>query len=697
MGQGWAAPGLSRLLLLLLLCCGHPLLAPGQGTTSQGTTGQVSVNQGTTSRATTSSQTTSRHPTTSSPKPQSPNLVSDEAEASKFVEECDRRSQVVWNEYAEANWDYSTNITKEGSKILLEKNVQMANHTVKYGTWARKFDVTNFQNATMKRMIKKIQDLERAALPVKELEEYNQILLDMETTYSVASVCHSNGTCLRLEPDLTNLMATSRNSEELLWAWKGWRDKVGRSILPYFPKYVELTNKAARLNGYEDGGDSWRSMYEMPFLEYDLEQLFQELQPLYLNLHAYVRRALYRFYGSKLINLEGPIPAHLLGNMWAQSWSNIYDLVVPFPSAPRMDATEAMIKQGWTPQRMFKEADNFFTSLGLLPVPPEFWNKSMLEKPTDGREVVCHASAWDFFNGKDFRIKQCTTVNMEDLVVAHHEMGHIQYFMQYKDLPVTFREGANPGFHEAIGDVLALSVSTPKHLHKINLLSSGDGSYEEDINFLMKMALDKIAFVPFSYLVDQWRWRVFDGSITKENYNQEWWSLRLKYQGLCPPVARSQDDFDPGAKFHIPSSVPYIRDAMKLGFSRPWPEAMRLITGQPNMSAAAMMTYFKPLLDWLVTENRRHGEKLGWPQYNWTPNSARLEDSFPGSGRVNFLGLSLEEEQARVGQWVLLFLGVALLVATLGLTQRLFSIRRRSLHQPHPEPQFGSEVELRHS
>ncbi|XP_061000303.1 angiotensin-converting enzyme isoform X3 [Dama dama] len=749
MGHGWAAPGLPRLLLLLLLCYGRPLLVPGegttgQGTTSQGTTSQVTVNQQTTSQATSSSQTTIRHSTThpsttSSPKKaQSPNLVSDEAEARKFVEEYDRRSQVVWNEYAEANWNYSTNISADNSKLLMEKNLQMANHTVKYGTWARKFDVTNFQNATMKRIIKKIQDLERAALPVKELEEYNQILLDMETAYSVASVCHKNGTCLRLEPDLTKLMATSRNYQDLAWAWKSWRDNVGRSILPFFPKYVELTNKAARLNGYQDGGDSWRSMYEMPFLEEELEQLFQELQPLYLNLHAYVRRALHHHYGPEVINLEGPIPAHLLGNMWAQSWSNIYDLVAPFPSAPKMDATEAMIKQGWTPLRMFKEADNFFTSLGLLPMPPEFWNKSMLEKLTDGREVVCHASAWDFFNGKDFRIKQCTSVNMEDLVVAHHEMGHIQYFMQYKDLPVTFREGANPGFHEAIGDVLALSVSTPTHLHKINLLSSGDGGYEEDINFLLKMALDKIAFIPFSFLVDQWRWRVFDGSVTKENYNQEWWSLRLKYQGVCPPLARSQDDFDPGAKFHIPASVPYVRyfvsfiiqfqfhqalcqaaghqgplhkcdiyqskeagkllaDAMKLGFSQPWPEAMRLITGQSNMSAAAMMTYFKPLLDWLVTENGRHREKLGWPQYNWTPNSARLEGSFAGPSRVNFLGLNLEEQQARVGQWVLLFLGVALLVATLGLTQRLFSIRHHSFRRPHGGPQFGSEVELRHS
>ncbi|XP_040845401.1 angiotensin-converting enzyme isoform X4 [Ochotona curzoniae] len=691
MGQGWAAPGLPSLFFLLL-CCGHSWLAP-----SQVAARQVTAHQGTTSQLTTISQATTNNSQATTTNSQSPNLVTDEAEAGRFVEEYDRTSQVVWNEFAEANWNYNTNITTEASKILLQKNLQLANHTFKYGTWARQFDVSNFQNTTSKRIIKKVQDLERAVLPMKELEEYNQILLKMETIYSVANVCHAGGPCLQLEPDLTNLMATSRKYDELLWVWKGWRDQVGRAILPYFPKYVEFTNKAAQLNGYKDAGDSWRSMYEMTTLEQDLEQLLQELQPLYLNLHAYVRRALHHHYGAQHINLEGPIPAHLLGNMWAQTWSNIYDLVVPFPSASMMDATEAMIKQGWTPKRMFKEADDFFTSLGLLSVPPEFWNKSMLEKPKDGREVVCHASAWDFYNGKDFRIKQCTTVNMEELIVAHHEMGHIQYFMQYKHLPVALREGANPGFHEAMGDVLALSVSTPKHLHSINLLDSEGIGYEHDINFLMKMALDKIAFIPFSYLVDQWRWRVFDGSITKENYNQEWWSLRLKYQGLCPPVPRSQGDFDPGAKFHIPSSVPYIRDAMKLGFSKPWPEAMKLITGQPNMSASSMMNYFKPLMDWLLTENGRHGEKLGWPQYTWMPNSARSEGSLPDSGRVNFLGMNLDAQQARVGQWVLLFLGVALLVASLGLTQRLFSIRYQSLRRPHRGPQFGSEVELRHS
>ncbi|XP_042138912.1 angiotensin-converting enzyme isoform X2 [Peromyscus maniculatus bairdii] len=731
MGQGWATPGLPSFLFLLL-CYGNPLLVLSQVATDHVTASQEITNQPTTRSQTATLQTTIQ--TT-----QNPNLVTDEEEANRFVEEYDRTAQVLWNEYAEANWHYNTNITLEASKILLQKNKKVANYTLKYGTLAKKFDVNNFQNSTTKRIIRKVQNMDRAVLPSKELEEYNQILLDMETTYSIAEVCYSNGTCLPLEPDLTNVMATSRKYEELLWVWKGWRDKVGRAILPLFPKYVELSNKIAHLNGYADGGDSWRSLYESKNLEQDLEQLYQELQPLYLNLHAYVRRALHRHYGSQHINLDGPIPAHLLGNMWAQTWSNIYDLVAPFPSAPNLDATEAMIKQGWTPRRIFKEADDFFTSLGLLPVSAEFWNKSMLEKPTDGREVVCHASAWDFYNGKDFRIKQCTSVNMEELVIAHHEMGHIQYFMQYKDLPVAFREGANPGFHEAIGDVLALSVSTPKHLYSLNLLSSEGSGYEHDINFLMKMALDKIAFIPFSYLIDQWRWRVFDGSITKENYNQEWWSLRLKYQGLCPPVPRSQGDFDPGSKFHVPANVPYIRyfisfiiqfqfhealcraaghtgplhkcdiyqskeagkllaDTMKLGHSKPWPEAMKLITGQPNMSASAMMNYFKPLTEWLITENRRHGETLGWPQYNWTPETARSEGPFPESGRVNFLGMYLEPQQARVGQWVLLFLGATLLVATLGLTHRLFSIRQHhSLRRPHRGPQFGSEVELRHS
>ncbi|KAM9424543.1 angiotensin-converting enzyme [Pholidichthys leucotaenia] len=622
----------------------------------------------------------------------------DELDAKKLLEEYNRTAEVVWNAYTEASWQYNTDINEKNKQAMLEENLKMSAHTLEYGLKARQYDTTDFQDDLVKRIINKLSDIEKAALPSAELEEYNTLLSNMETKYSVAKVCREDNTCHPLDPDLQKIMAESRDYDELLFAWKGWRDASGKEIRQDYKRYVELANKAATLNGHSDNGAFWRSLYETPTFEQDLEALWKELEPLYLNVHAYVRRALYKKYGSKYINLKGPIPAHLLGNMWAQTWSSIMDLAIPYPDATQVDATPAMVAKGWNAIRMFQESERFFTSLGLLPMPKEFWEKSMLEKPTDGREVVCHASAWDFYNRKDFRIKQCTVITMDDLITVHHEMGHVQYFLQYKDQPVSFRDGANPGFHEAIGDVLALSVSTPKHLQSIGLLDKVENNYESDINFLMSMALDKIAFLPFGYLMDQWRWKVFDGRIPSTEYNKEWWNLRLKYQGLCPPVSRTEDDFDPGAKFHIPASVPYVRyfvsfviqfqfhkalcnaskhtgplyrcdiyqsqeagkllgDVMKLGFSKPWPEAMAMITGDSKMTAQPLMEYFQPLIQWLEEENNKHNDVRGWPDYDWKP----------AADKVNFLGLNVDSSAAIVGQWVLLVLGVVLVVAVISL------------------------------
>uniref|UniRef100_A0A8C3B1B4 Angiotensin-converting enzyme n=1 Tax=Cyclopterus lumpus TaxID=8103 RepID=A0A8C3B1B4_CYCLU len=584
----------------------------------------------------------------------------DELEAKKFLDDYNSTAEVMWNAYTEASWMYNTDINKANKQ--LEKNLQLSAHTLRYGQQARQYDTTDFQDSSVKRIMKKLSDIERAALSTAQLEEYNTLLSNMETKYSVAEVCRDNGACHPLDPDLQKIMAESRDYDELLFAWKGWRDAAGKVLRQDYKRYVELANTAAKLNGHSDNGAFWRSLYETPTFEEDLEALWKELEPLYQNVHAYVRRALYKKYGSEHINLKGPIPAHLLGNMWAQTWSGIMDLAMPYPDATQVDATPAMVSQGWNASRMFQESDKFFTSLGLLPMPQEFWDKSMLEKPSDGRQVVCHASAWDFYNRKDFRIKQCTVVTMDDLITAHHEMGHVQYFLQYKDRPVSFRDGANPGFHEAIGDVLALSVSTPKHLQSIGLLDKVENNYESDINFLMSMALDKIAFLPFGYLMDQWRWKVFDGRIPSTEYNKEWWNLRMKYQGLCPPVTRTEEDFDAGAKFHIPANVPYVRyfvsfiiqfqfhkalcdaakhtgplhtcdiyksqeagkrlgDVMKLGFSKPWPEAMTMITGQPKMKAQPLMDYFQPLIQWLEKENNKNNDVRGWPDYDWKPSS----------------------------------------------------------------------------
>uniref|UniRef100_A0A8C3WTT6 Angiotensin-converting enzyme n=1 Tax=Catagonus wagneri TaxID=51154 RepID=A0A8C3WTT6_9CETA len=575
-----------------------------------------------------------------------------ETVAKAFLQFYEHTAQVVWNQFMEATWNYVTNITNKNREEMLLKDMERSQHTLYFGTRAHLFKIDDFQDPDVKRMLSKLQNVYKAALPKDELQEYNQILAYMKTTYSMAQVCLSEGPCLPLEPDLEEIMATSRDQEELLWAWQGWRDAVGLQVRMTFERYVQLSNKAAKLNGYKDMGAMWRSAYESDTLERDVEQLYEELQPLYLNLHTYVRRALYRFYGPQLINLRGPIPAHVLGNMWAQSWVSILDLVLPFPEKPPEDVTRIMRGQV-RPKKMFQEAEKFFTSLGLLSTPPEFWKNSMMERPTDGREVECHASAWDFYNGEDFRIKKCTEVTIEDLLSIFHQMGHIQYFLQYKNLSVIFRTGANPAFEEAVGSVITLSASSHSQLLTRGLLS------QEEVNVLMSIALEMVAFIPFAYLVDLFRWKVFDGTIQKAVYNQEWWNLRLKYQGLCPPIPRTEDDFDPGAKFHISASMPYIRyffslvlqfqfhealckasghvgplhrcniynsknagklleDVLKLGSSKPWPEVLQKITGETKVSTKALMTYFKPLLNWLVTENVRHGEILGWPDFSCT-------------------------------------------------------------------------------
>ncbi|XP_053426752.1 angiotensin-converting enzyme-like protein Ace3 [Nycticebus coucang] len=638
-----------------------------------------------------------------------------ETQAKMFLQFYDQTAQVVLNQFMEATWNYVTNITRKNQEEMLRKDVERSQFMVYFGTRARLFKTDQFQDQVVKRMLSKLQDIGKAALPQDELREYNKLLAYMETTYSMAQVCMNEGPCLPLEPDLEEVMATSRDQKELLWAWQGWRDAVGRQIRTIFGQYVHLSNKAAQLNGYNDMGALWRSKYESDTLQEELDQLFQELQPLYLNLHAYVRRALHRHYGPQVIDLRGPIPAHLLGNMWAQSWVNILDLVLPFPNKAPEDITKIMKGQHWKPEKMFQEAEKFFTSLGLLSAPPNFWQNSMLERPTDGREVECHASAWNFYRDDDFRIKKCTEVTIEDLLSIFHQMGHIQYFLQYKNLSVIFRTGANPAFEEAVGSAITLSASSHKYLLNKGLLSLQHQDSEEEVNFLMNIALEKIAFIPFSYLMDLFRWKVFDGTIRKDIYNQEWWNLRLRYQGLCPPIPRSEEDFDPGAKFHISASVPYIRyflglvlqfqfhealckaaghtgplhqcdiynskkagkllgDALKLGSSQPWPEVLKKLTGQSTVSTKALMTYFKPLLNWLVTENVQQGDILGWPDFTCT-----YEEK--DTNKVTFLSLELDSDKASFGQWVLLTLCFILLLVALGLAYRLYFLEKQSLAQ----------------
>jgi len=480
--------------------------------------------------------------------------------------------------------------------------------------------------------------------------ELAAIVAKLEGMYGKGKWCgpDGKGKCRDLE-QLTDVMAKSRKYDELLDAWAGWHS-IARPMRPLYARFVELSNEGAKAIGFPNTGELWRSGYDMSAADFekDTDRLWNQLKPLYQDLHCYVRSKLAQAYRGK-VPRDGPIPAHLLGNMWAQEWNNIYPLVVPYLSEASLDVDAGLKRQKYDPVKLVKLGEAFFRSLGLDPLPKSFWERSMLTKPKD-REVVCHASAWDVTYSDDLRIKMCIKIREEDLITIHHELGHDYYFHAYYKLPVLYQAGANDGFHEAIGDALTLSI-TPGYLKQLGLLNAVPKSDKGLINEQMKSALEKVAFLPFGKMIDQWRWDVFSAKTTPASYNAAWWALRRKYQGVESPIPRSEDDFDPGAKYHIPANVPYTRyflarilqfqfhrglckaagykgplhecsiygskeagkrlwSMLQLGASKPWPEALAVMTGERELDAGALLEYYQPLSAWLKQQNA--GQKCGW-------------------------------------------------------------------------------------
>ena len=479
-------------------------------------------------------------------------------------------------------------------------------------------------------------------------EEETRIVTSMQSDYGKGKYCPKPGVCHDLG-QLEGIMASSRDPKQLLDAWEGWRT-ISPPMRDRYKRFVELSNQGARDLGFADTGALWRSKYDMSPDEFsaEVDRLWGQVQPLYTALHCYVRGKLQEKYGKELVPDGKPIPAHLLGNMWAQSWENVYDLVKPPQQGSTVDLTALVQGRKMDAKEMVRTGERFFMSLGLPALPETFWERSMLVKPRD-REVVCHASAWDVDYLDDIRLKMCIKVDGEDFVTVHHELGHNFYQRAYKNQPPLFRDSANDGFHEALGDTLALSI-TPAYLAKIGFLPS-EPKDANDVDLLLRRALEKISFLPFGLMVDQWRWQVFSGKVTPDHYNQAWWDLARKYQGIAPPVARSEKDFDPGAKYHVAANVPYARyflahllqfqfhralseaagqtgplhrrtiygskaagerlnAMMEMGQSKPWPEALKAMTGSDKMDASAVLDYFAPLKKWLDEQNK--GRACGW-------------------------------------------------------------------------------------
>ena len=451
-------------------------------------------------------------------------------------------------------------------------------------------------------------------------------------------------------PDLEDIMFHSRDYDELLDAWRGWRT-ISSPMRDEYSRYVELANEGARELGYADLGEMWRAKYDMSPADFEAEteRLWQQVKPLYDQLHCYVRARLGQVYGEDKVPQDDPIPAHLLGNMWAQEWGYLYDIMEPYPGVADLDVDKTLETKDYSPQEMVRSAENFYVSLGMPRLPDTFWERSMFVKPAD-RDVVCHASAWGLDGGRDLRIKMCIKSNYEDLKTIYHELGHNFYQRAYSDQPPLFRGGAHGGFHEAIGDTITLSM-TPEYLAQVGLIGSAEESDQAVINRQMQMALDKIAFLPFAKMIDEWRWAVFSGKVVPSDYNKAWWELRTRYQGIAPPVERTEADFDPGAKYHIPANVSYTRyflarimqfqfqrslcgiaghqgdlqscsiygskeagqkfyEMLEAGQSVPWQDTLEKLTGTREMDATAIIDYFRPLMDYLEKQNA--GRSCSW-------------------------------------------------------------------------------------
>ena len=571
----------------------------------------------------------------------------------EFLKEANETTLRLGTVAGTAGWIYSTNITRDTEDLNARTNELAIDAGKRLAKEAAKYD-----NAQVTPEERRQLNLLKLSLEVvtpsdsKESEELTRIASGLEATYGKGKWCKDAlkpETCLDIEK-ITDILAKSRDEQQIRAAWEGWHT-ISVPMRKDYTRFVELANKGAKELGFADTGAMWRLKYDMPAEGFtkEVDRLWEQVRPLYVSLHAYVRMKLHEKYGAS-VPAEGPIPAHLLGNIWAQDWGNVLDLASPGTADAGYSLTKVLEQRKTSATDMVKMGERFYTSLGFAPLPATFWERSLFVKPRD-REVVCHASAWDIDYAEDVRIKMCIDATEEDFSTIHHELGHNFYQRAYQHQPVLFRDSANQAFHEAIGDTVALSV-TPEYLVKIGLLDKAPDA-SRDIGLLLSRAMEKVAFLPFGLVIDQWRWDVFNGKITAADYNKAWWDRRLKYQGVAPPSPRGEAFFDPGAKYHVPANYSYTRyflahilqfqfhrelsklagcttalhrcsiygsttagsklDAMlKMGTSRPWPEALEAMTGSRQMDATAIIDYFAPLKTWLDDQVVKGKSKGGW-------------------------------------------------------------------------------------
>jgi peptidyl-dipeptidase A len=580
------------------------------------------------------------------------------AEADAFVRDVNVEYKRLSNDLGHASWVKSTYITTDSEYLEAQANEKLLEFVARKVKEAQRFAGVQLSPETARALyvLRYSAGLPAPSDPAKRAR-LAAISTELESIYGKGKYCSPKlrgkgedpkGECLTVD-EINRLLGKQRDHDLLLEAWRGWHT-ISPPMRSMYGELVTLGNEGARELGFRDMAEIWKGGYDMSDAEFEREadRLWQLVRPLYEKLHCFARARLAKQYGAH-VDKKQPIPAHLLGNLWAQEWQNLYPMMEPFPGRGTVDLDKAIQQKKYDAVKMVKLGEQFFTSLGMPPLPKTFWERSLLLKPKD-REVVCHASAWDIGFSGDIRIKMCIRPEYDDLMTIHHELGHNYYYLLYGNLPPLFQSGANDGFHEGIGDTLVLSM-TPGYLKQIGILDAAPDDPKSDLNALMRRALEAIAFLPFGKVVDEWRWRVFDGRTAPTDYNKSWWELRRKYQGIAPAVPRSEADFDPGAKYHVPANVPYTRyfiarilqyqfhralcraaghqgplyrcsiygsapagaklmAMLRLGSSRPWADALAELSGERTMDASAIIDYYAPLAQWLDEQNK--GETCGW-------------------------------------------------------------------------------------
>ena len=571
-----------------------------------------------------------------------------------FLESVEQENLIEGPTVSSASWISSNFITYDSQKVIADYSKR---YTLKALEISRKASSFNELSTTSsnRRQLELLKGSFVMPPPFNDdlAGELSDISTKLEAMYGSGKHCYEDGLCLDLEA-FENIIDSSRDSNELLKAWTGWHE-IGKPMKPMYLRMVDIGNQGSQDLGFDGLSDLWFSKYDMPAEEFlaETDRVWDEVKPLYEALHCHVRSKLNEEYGDDVVPIDGPLPVHVLGNMWGQSWSNIYDLVYEKDESKfSVDVTQIIEERKINEQEMVKYAEDFFLSMGFKPLPKTFWERSLFVKPQD-RSVVCHASAWNLDPANnDLRIKMCIEKNEEDFITIHHELGHIFYYQAYNHLPTLFQGGANDGFHEAFGDLLTLSI-TPDYLNKIGFISIKEASdaKKDPIGLLMKQALEGVVVIPWALTLDKWRSGVFNGEIKESDLNSSWWNMRESYQGITSPVYRSEEYFDPGAKYHIPANTPYTRyylarimqyqfhealcnamnfdgplhecsiygneiagekiiSTMAMGQSQPWQDAFENITGSRSLSGSSVMNYYKPLKEWLDKQNENR--MCGW-------------------------------------------------------------------------------------